>query len=391
MNSLIIRRQGFLAAAVFLAIVIAQQLSAQDMDATPLRIFGYFQTSFSWAKNVDTDFVEKSFGMQQLNLFLQRDISSDFRAFVNFEVLNSFNSRQNWGSLSVEEAWVRWNRGDRFNLRVGLQTPTFNALNEIKNRTPLLVYVIRPLAYESSFNEIIRLEEYTPQRAYLQASGFVPVGEAKIEGAAYLGNSPNLRSDPQRGQTGFDTSDTYLVGGRLGLRWREFVVGGSITYDRYNFQSEISGLVPDEGMFREVPRTRLGFDARGVVGKLAAEGEFIQVSYDERNAPFSVDLRFFYGTLILDVTERLKVYASYWNVREESAMNAATTGIGGVINELIDQRYDFNAISGGLVYQVNDRMVFKLQSAPVSQELKLPDVEYEADFNYIVFGLSVRF
>jgi hypothetical protein len=117
----------------------------------------------------------------------------------------------------------------RFNLKLGLSIPTFNNLNEINNRTPLLPYVIRPLVYETSFNEFIPIEEFVPARAFVQAYGFFPFGESKLDYAVFVGNSPNINSDPERGQTGTDTTATILVGGRLGIRYRELNLGFSAT------------------------------------------------------------------------------------------------------------------------------------------------------------------
>jgi hypothetical protein len=99
-------------------------------------------------------------------------ISAELDGFCQFEVLNTFSSSRQWGAFNVEEAWVKYNPNMRFNLKLGLQIPIFNNLNEIKNRTPLLPYIIRPLVYETSFGEIFPIEEFVPARAFVQAYGF---------------------------------------------------------------------------------------------------------------------------------------------------------------------------------------------------------------------------
>jgi len=177
------------------------QLYAQPAGLN-LKVFGYFQASVWYEQGLDSLDKEKSFGLQQLNLFLQKDLTPNWRMFVNFEFVNSYSSFRNWGAHNLEEAWVSYRRSEQFNLKLGLQVPTFNNLNEIKNRTPVLPYIIRPLAYESSLNEILSLEEFAPAQAFAQAHGFIPARELKLDYAVFVGNSPNINSDPREGQTG---------------------------------------------------------------------------------------------------------------------------------------------------------------------------------------------
>ena len=96
-----------------------------------------------------------TFNLQQLNMFFQRDITQQWTSFVNVEILNNYSSSRQWGALNLEEAWVKYRRNNFFSLKLGLQIPIFNNLNEIKNRTPLLPYIIRPLVYETSMSEAI--------------------------------------------------------------------------------------------------------------------------------------------------------------------------------------------------------------------------------------------
>ena len=205
--------------------------SFAQTEESDLRIFGYFQSSFQhWTAIKPGGFnpgrpAFNSFSVQQLNMFFQKDLARHWRAFINIEVLNNFSSSRQWGSLNLEEAWVRYRYNEHFKLKFGLLIPIFNHLNEIKNRTPLLPYVIRPLVYESSFSEFISVEEYIPARAFIQAYGFLPSTEAKLDYAIYLGNSPNINDREFFGPTGVDTTDTFLVGGRVGFRYKELKLG----------------------------------------------------------------------------------------------------------------------------------------------------------------------
>src|SRR5690606_13765889 len=127
--------------------------------------------------------------MQQLNIFLNKNLSNDFSAFVNLEFTNTFSSERNWGGLNLEEAWMKYSHSDAFNIKAGLLIPKFNYLNEIKNKTPLLPYVGRPTAYEATLAAALNLEAYIPARAFLQVNGLVPVGDGKFDYAVYAGNS----------------------------------------------------------------------------------------------------------------------------------------------------------------------------------------------------------
>jgi len=147
---------------------------------------------------------------------------------------------------------------------MGLHTPPFNNLNEIKNRTPLLSYIVRPLVYETSFQENLLFKEYIPQDAYIQAYGFIPSGPTKLDWAVYVGNSPNMSSDsdPTLSNTGLDTSRTLLIGGRVGIRHNELKAGFSATRDYTDqlYFLKSSYIHSDTGM-THIGRTRLGADS----------------------------------------------------------------------------------------------------------------------------------
>ena len=146
-----------------------------------LKIFGYFQASLGSQKDLQTLRESNSFTLQQLNLFLQKDLTADWTAFVNFEFVNSYSSVYNWGAFSLEEAWINYNRSNQFKLKLGLLTPAFNNLNEIKNRTPLLPYIIRPVVYESSFRETVPTEQFLPARAFAQVYGSITLADTKFD------------------------------------------------------------------------------------------------------------------------------------------------------------------------------------------------------------------
>ena len=350
------------------------QLFAQPADLD-LKVFGYFQVSYGYERNIDQSVQNKSFNLQQLNLFLQKELAQNWTAFVNLEFVNSYSSFRNWGALNLEEAWVSYRRSDQLKLKLGLQVPIFNNLNEIKNKTPLLPYIIRPLAYESSYNEIIALEEFVPGRAFMQVYGFIPAKELKLDYALYIGNSPNINDDPRRGQTGVDTTKLFLVGGRFGLRARNFKLGASITFDDLDLHETALVLGYPPSRFNKVPRLRLGGDFSFEAGKWFGASEFIRVTYDDDHPQFDFDKEFYYGTLGFHFIERLFAYGGYWVTRE---------------NALPLQDLDILALTPGAAYNFNDVLFIKAQYGRVRFESTRP-TPFKTNANYYFLAISVVF
>ncbi|MGH7455376.1 MAG: hypothetical protein ACRENG_28745 [bacterium] len=338
-----------------------------------LKVFGYFQASLGYEKNLDSLVQIKSFSLQQLNLFLQKELAQKWTIFINFELVNSFSSFRNWGAHNLEEAWVNYRRSQQFNLKLGLQVPKFNNLNEIKNRTPLLPYIIRPLAYESSFNEIIALDEFAPAQAFVQLYGSIPAKELKIDYAVFVGNSPNINSDPARGQTGVDTTNLFLVGGRFGLRTGNFKLGVSATYDHLDFSRAALKLKYPPLGFNKVPRLRLGGDFSLNAGKWLWESEFIRVTYDDDHPELDIDKKFYYGTLGYHFTERLLAYGGYWFIGE---------------NALPVRDLDIIAPTVGAAYNFSEAIFIKTQYGPVRFEASTPATWQErADYYYLAISV----
>jgi len=357
------------------ALVVSGSPAWTQTADSNIRTFGYFQISFDHQKDIQTQNELNSFQVQQLNLFLQKDLNAKWTAFVNFEFLNSYSSFRNWGAHSIEEAWVGYRRSDQFKLKLGLQVPTFNNLNEIKNRTPLLPYIIRPLVYESSFNEIIAADEFVPGRAFIQVYGYIPWDEAKIDHAFFIGNSPNINTDPARGQTGIDSSDTFLLGGRLGLRYSNLKAGVSVTFDKQDFSYVADSLNFPPARLSSLPRIRLGGDFSFNAGRFSFEAEAIRVMYDDDHPGLNLDKRFYYGTLGYSLSEKLFIYGSYWATSEEF---------------LPFGDRDFNVETAGIAYALFDGLVFKAQYARADISSTRPRRE-ELNIDFYGLAFSVVF
>ena len=394
-----------------------------------VHIFGFFQNEFLHESSkrsfkfgsFDSTLVNastNSFVLQQLNLLFRRDFGRRWRTFVNLEVLNTFSTSRQTGAINLEEAWARFRLDEKLNVKVGLQIPTFNNFNEIKNRTPLLPYIIRPLVYESSFNEIIDIEDFFPNRGFVQVYGFLPA-TTKLDYALYLGNTTNIsrRGEVQTGntgQSGIDTTNAVLVGGRVGLRLNELgrldelKVGVSMTRDVTNEIAHYEALLPRfMADVEKIPRFRFGLDFSFHLGGFFFEGETISVTHDDGAAEVNIDKSFYYGTLGYELTEQLKVYVSYWKVRQYfTGLTLISDGFLYVFGphdtdfppdianaEVGINQLDIAVPTAGIAYQLNDRITVKAQYAfaDVDEQIKSLRLAEEAKTNFYTIAASVFF
>jgi hypothetical protein len=365
----------WLGLAALLSLGFSRDGRAQEGEA-PIDVFGYFQNVFQW-ELLEGGADNNTFAAQQLNLFFQKDLAPRFRSFVNFEFLNTFSSSESWGAANLKEAWVRYDAGPSAKLKMGLQTPVFNHLNEIKTRTPLLPYIIRPIVYETSLEDVILQDEYVPERGFFQFYGTMPLGsQSDFDYALFAGNSPNIRSDRRQGQTGVDTTENVMVGGRVGVRMNDVLgaipevkLGLSGARDRVNYFRGVWRLigVPEEeaDAFREkvtlVPRTRLGIDLAFYFDRFYIESEGIMAFFDVTDDLLNLDRAFGYATLGVQLGERLESYVSYWRTDEDAfIVDRPETPITSLV-----QRATLDIPTVGAKWTANDRVVFKVQAARV--------------------------
>ncbi len=352
-----------------------------------LQVFGFFQATFRNHKNVVEGFVNRkhssnTFAIQQMNIFLQKDLARKLSAFINIELLNNYSSIKKWGALNLEEAWVMYRSSTQFNVKAGLLIPTFNHLNEIKNRTPILPYIYRPLAYETSFIEEFPLEEFVPNRAYFQLFGMIPHNELKIDWAAYIGNSANINSNPAEGQTGVDTTRQMLVGGRIGLRFRDLKFGISTTFDKIKYfevYRDYFGHAPFN--LEAMNRYRFGCDLSFKLEKVFFEGEFINVEYEENPDFLELDKKFYYWTAGVYLKEEFASYFTY--SRMKSKVKPFFRG-------------NFSVYYLGSAYTINERLTLKAQYGYVDWDDEVfydlnPLFELDGKDHYFSLACSVYF
>ena len=370
----------------FFALWFAVNLSAQ-VEEGPIKIFGYFQTTFTYLNTYQIQ-TTSSFSMQQMNMFFQKDLAEGWTALTNFQFINSFSSERFWGNFNLEEVWVRYRLNQQLNIKAGLQTPIFNNLNEINNRTPLLPYIIRPLAYETSFSEFINVEEYVPNRTFLQMYGIIPAGNFKIDYALHLGNSPNISSKNLFGtpahsnQSGVDTTATFSYGGRLGLRFGDIKSGFSFTFDRTNlFKGLDTAIGLPKNTFEEIPRLRYGADLSFHWNRFYFESELIHVIYDDDVDIFDKDKQFYYGTFGYNIFDNLFIFGSIWYIKEDYYIQSIF---------LFENDVKIRVYNAGLAYDFTERIRLKLHAATVDIDV-LNDRSQSNESFYIATAISVFF
>lgn len=311
---------------------------------------------------------------------MQKDLGGSFSGWVNFEVSNRYNSFHNWGDFTLEEAWVKYSRNEKLNIKAGQLIPRFNALNEVKNRMPYLPYVFRPLVYEASVKGTLPPEDYLPERAFFQVYGEIPLSDdVSTDYALFLGDAESsfIRSEETAngGLRGTDSTNHNLVGGRFGISGFGFKAGASLTRDQDNLVSHGLG---------EPNRTRIGFDVNYSIGNLTLDGEFIQVDASVDSSGLDLKKTFYYGTALYDLTENIFAYTMYSKVDDKA--------------ELI-LKDGLKTISVGGGYRFTDAVLLKIQYAnyylPDGKiNLGIPGLPYgsiDLDIKALYFAISVFF
>ncbi len=315
-------KRGYAFVAVLCLVSVARVFGQSDSD---IRLFGYFQTYFDAVPENQYAHARNSFSVQQLDVMLAKSLTADLSAFVNLELTNTFSSEKNWGHFSLADAWVRYFGSNAFSVKAGLLVPAFNNLNEIKNKTPLLPYIIRPAAYEQSFADLIEIEDYIPQQAFIEVYGFVPAGGVKLDYALFAGNSEDENINRLEGNfvpRGIDTTTVKMFGGRVGIQVDGLKAGMSATTDKDN--SVEIGL----GMVR---RYRIGGDLSFQLNGLSFESEVIFVVHsltDEQKGVLAgvsrinpmvghnMDKIFAYVNLTYDISDEMFAFAGYDYLRD---------------------------------------------------------------------------
>jgi len=347
-----------------LSVIILLSLStAVFSQSDDLKIFGYYQINYTNfdtylgdVKNMDVN----SFAMQQMNIFFQKNFGPEFSSFVNLEFTNSFSFQDTIGGFKIEEAWLKYSPSSLFNLKAGVLIPRFNNFNEIKNRTVLLPYIYRPIAYETYFFDQFGTGEFVPTSANLQVYGDIPVGDVSLNYAAFYGNSETkyLNTNSNFWGPGQDPTVYKMVGGRIGFEYGNLQLGGSITNDRKNLDKVNSGFGMVDYKLGNVPRTRLGAYLNYSVAGFELEAELIKVNYKLTQAnkdslakmgsfvAKTFDKTFYHTNLLYNIFDDLAAYVGYDYLKGED--NAFISG-------------GLNIYNFGASYRVTNSIILKAQ------------------------------
>jgi hypothetical protein len=325
-----------------------------------------------------------TFTTQQFNLFLTKFFNSKLNLFVDLQMTQNYNSRNGWGELSIQEAWVNYEFSNQFQVKFGQLFPQFNNLNEIKNRLNLLNYLFRPIVYESILDEIVTSEDFIPETAFLQLHGTIPTKPFYIDWAFYMGNSePSSLSslnDPEHQDflSGADMNDLNkkLYGGRIGIRTKSesIKLGISGTHD-YNdggsfFRRSINNnLVETQNVIKDQRRIRLGLDLNINYKNFTLEAEYsfsemdtIEVNREFADFDNAFDRheawnRFYYITLNYDFLEDYFAYLGYSEIEFElfeyiSHSDYITAGAGWRINPWLSLKAQCVIFKQEVIYPV---------------------------------------
>ncbi len=410
--------------ALILALFLPVISNAQDSN--DLYIFGFSQTLFN-NKTIkskafpfpadnpingipfisEQEYRSNTFALHQVNLFFRKPINEKTTFFLNIEATGSYSSQLNSGNFQIPEGWVSYQHSEKLLIKAGLLVPRFNNLNEIKNRLPLLPYLIRPTIYEALFYGIVDEEDYLPQSAYLQISGSMPLtGNYFFDYSAHLGNSEASYAskinpgegdvDLKEGATiykGESLTKKLAFGGRIGLKnvdeTVKFGISGTRDHDDRNEVSEGSitrfpGIVLPA--FGDVTRYRLGADLSFTYSKFNFEAELIEIFHNHnqlrktpqyRNA--NLNKTFYYVNLTYNFTDKIYAFAGYNEFRDKS------------FSFILPQSPDENGVkyfSSGGGWKILDSLVFKGQ---VSRVFLGENPHVDVSVLFLSVGVSVIF
>ncbi|MDC1067739.1 porin [Candidatus Kapabacteria bacterium] len=340
--------------------IIGQRIDSQD-------------TSFNKNRN--------SFMTQQVNLFVNKFYEDKLNFFFDMQFNQNYNSSEDLGSFSIQEAWVNYKLSNQFQIKAGQLFPAFNNLNEVKNRLNLLNYLFRPIVYEKILSDVISSEDFIPETAFLQLHGQIPISNFFIDWAAYMGNSEGsfLISNTSPSSDGYlsgsDPNDLEkkLYGARIGLRTKKenFKIGVSGTRDYNDGNSYLKILKLD--LVNDYPvlpiedqlRYRIGADLSANYKGFSIESEYSFSHMEDiifKNSEFNIYSsdecwnRFYYVNLSYDINDDIFTYIGYSEI------------LIGILNFNSDSDY----VTLGAGYRINPWLTLKAQFIAYQQQVDYP-------------------
>jgi hypothetical protein len=353
---------------------------AQD-TYSDLYIYGYMQAFYVTMQCDLLGPKSTTFLLQQTNVMASKEFVGGFSTFLNLQFTNSYHSMIKWGGLNIEEGWVKYKYDRALNIKAGLIIPSFNAMLQVQNRTPLLPYIFRPFVYESILTEQLDLETLLPVRANVEVYGSVPVSGLNLEYALFIGNSESEFIVSGGGSfqvSGMDTTTYKMYGGRIGVAAPWLRAGVSMSSDKENHVQMGLGALQ---------RNRYGADASLRISRFTLEGEAILVrtTIGDREQGIltlirslnpmlgkNFDRDFYYGTLLCDITDAVFGYGSYSYLR---------------INDIVPYANGINEWTIGGGWRPIDQVVLKGQYVWVNSSSPV----FKVEMGNALFAVSVMF
>ena len=364
---------------------------ASGTRAEGVDVFGYMQLNYKQGFDLltPTKTTTGSFNMQEMDLFVRKDLGSDVSCLIDLQTLDNFSSVNNWGSINLDEAWIKFSPSKLFNLKVGKIVPAFNNFNEIKTKFPLMPYIFRPIVYEATYQSTLQVSQWVPEHAAIQINGTTPVSDIKLDYAIFAGNSDFIVSQFQGLSTmlpGMDSTQFKMGGGRVGARYMGIKLGVSGTYD-YSKHEDVNEFVDkiNTGLkaknipiiiptLSATPRGRIGIDLSYTGHGFSFEGEYIRVKemlddanktklnaicsmvwpYSQHTVAIANDLTktFVYGNLMYDFCEKYFVTLGYSRLTNKSSLMFSSEGL--------------DIVMAGAGYHYNDNITLKFLIGNVS-------------------------
>jgi hypothetical protein len=363
----------------FLFAVVAGFSIKPTIAQSPIDIYGYAQASYLFFHNTydpyppsgEQNYKYHNMGLDQLNLFAEKDLGGNFSAFINFEFINNYSSDKGFGSFNLQEIYLKWDFHDYLKVKFGVVIPQFNAMFEIYNRTPLLPYLIRPKLYDANGGNLVDIFNILPQKALIQVYGIVPIDAVNIEYAVFAGNPPNsFISSPSNnllpGYVAYGESAVAYAsyGGRIGIKTGGLRAGVSVSFDTDNLENFVMDENGDAATLGDLNRYRFGSDFDFKFNNFELSAEYLIVKtvtpasvQDSLNLwslldPYfignSFDKKFYYATLLYNFSDELFGYVMYDYLND--SVDPYYFGLDGY--------YGYH-LGGG--YYLTDNVIFKVQ------------------------------
>lgn len=352
-----------------LVLCMAQSALAQD-DEFKLNIFGNVTSNFyAFTKNnepyLQNGNLKSTFLLQQANLYLSGNVSSDWKYFVEF-TFQAESGPSNQIMFHAHQAWVEYRPSDEFGLRIGRALCPFGLFNALHSRPALYWMVFRPLPYEETG---LTSDEVDGMRSEfnngIMVSGALPIASGvKLDYNVYTGNTENVNG------LQYDLSTTKKFGGRVAIRTENITIGISPAFNNISAVDDVA----QRNSFL------LAFDATIKFGNFTLISEYVNASrkfsalpgttgYNPRNYIENTD-QFMFASLGYELNEKWLVFTgfeSFWtNNPTSSYLNKAQTSV--------DVGVNFRATDRVLLKAEISHHLFNTATRPTYQSLGMSAV-----------------